>query len=84
MDLPDAEDPNSGLRSNGGDSAAGSSNGDDYGGGGGVGGRGNRSRDMVATLAEVRPSFREFDGKSESGRGEGCDFCIHGCWVLMI
>ena len=65
MDLPDAEDPNSDLRANGGDSAAGSSNGSDgYRGGGGGGG--NLSRDMVATLGEVRPSFRDFEAKSES------------------
>lgn len=64
MDLPDAEDPNAALRTNGGDSAAGSSNGSDgYRGAGGGGG--NMSRDMVATLGEVRPSFRDFDAKSE-------------------
>lgn len=52
MDMPEAEDPSN--PTNGGGGVGNYSNGDDA------------TRDMVATLSDVKPSVREFDGKSES------------------
>lgn len=68
MDVPEVFDPNTSSSSsrNGGnshqrnDSAAGSVFGSTNGG--------SSSRDMVASLADVKPSIREFDGKSKCRR----------------
>lgn len=61
MDVPEVFDPNTNTFTNGrqkdGDSDAGSNFGGTNGGSG--------SRDMVATLGDVKPSIREFEGKSE-------------------
>lgn len=56
MDMPEAEDP-----SNPANGAAGGGAGD-YNGSSGD----DATRDMVATLKDLKPSIREFDGKSES------------------
>lgn len=63
MDMPEADDPNSNAPRHF-DSAAGSYNGDafnSYPGGNGNG----ASRDMVASLGDVKPTIRDFDGKRE-------------------
>jgi len=66
MDVSDVHDPNpSSSRSSRGrharsDSAAGSGFGDANGSNGG-----SSSRDMVASVGDVKPSIRQFDGKSE-------------------
>lgn len=70
MDVPDVYDPNPSASRSGGssrgrgharsDSAAGSAFGDASTNGG------SSSRDMVASVGDVKPSIRQFDGKSES------------------